>query len=104
MAAADIKNLCPLLNMMMVYQFGHHAGRDRQMGLSQRFRIDIPDALIQEGIDEIARPLEPFVAVFIALTGAMAASGADASLWSDEAILSAFLLLVSANLLLQRRK
>ena len=51
MAAADIKNLCPLLNMMMVDQCGHHAGCDRQTGLSQRFRIDIPDALIQEGIE-----------------------------------------------------
>lgn len=53
MAATDIQNLCSGLNMMMVYQFGHHAGRDRQMRLSQRFRIDIPDALIQEGIEAV---------------------------------------------------
>ena len=44
------------------------------------------------------------VVVFAVMTGAMAAAGADPSLWYDEAILTAFLFLVSANLLLQRRK
>ncbi|WP_300394795.1 hypothetical protein [Henriciella sp.] len=43
-------------------------------------------------------------AVFAAMTGAMAGSGADSSLWSDEAVLAPFLLVISGVLVFRHRK
>ncbi|MEE2878196.1 MAG: hypothetical protein VX593_04250 [Pseudomonadota bacterium] len=42
--------------------------------------------------------------VFAIMTGAMAGSGADPSLWSDEAVLSPFLLVICGVLVLRHRK
>lgn len=42
--------------------------------------------------------------IFAAMTGAMVGSGADASLWSDEAVLAPFLLVISGVLVFRTRK
>lgn len=43
-------------------------------------------------------------AIFAVMTGAMMGSGADASLWSDEAVLAPFLLVISGVLVFRHRK